>query len=106
MAGKWHLGVSAANLAGRPRRKRSTRHSHQERGDQAANHTFAFMPAMHGFDDSLVFPFSNQPTCDPYGNGSAASVAFCMLVGKLIAIPLGSSVCPLWLPMSTCCAYL
>ncbi|KAJ1632179.1 alkaline-phosphatase-like protein [Pavlovales sp. CCMP2436] len=81
MGGKWHLGVSAV-LGQSPahrRRKRSTRNSASGTQDQADNRV-AFMPAMHGLDDSLVFPFSNLPSCDPYG--SAASVAFCMLVAN------------------------
>jgi hypothetical protein len=47
LTGKWHLGISAAPTDG-------------------SNGTNAFLPAAHGFDDSLVFPFSNFQKCDPY----------------------------------------
>jgi hypothetical protein len=48
LTGKWHLGISAAPDNG------------------ITNGTNAFLPAHHGFDDSLVFPFSNFQKCDPY----------------------------------------
>lgn len=48
LTGKWHLGISAAP------------------GQGSWNGTNAFMPSHHGFDDSLVFPFSNFQKCDPY----------------------------------------
>ncbi|KAJ1623408.1 alkaline-phosphatase-like protein [Pavlovales sp. CCMP2436] len=51
LTGKWHLGISAASVDG-------------------SNGTNAFLPAHHGFDDSLVFPFSNFQKCDPYAGRS------------------------------------
>lgn len=71
MSGKWHLGVSARPT---PTPWLTLR-----------KHTNAFMPVEHGFDDSLVFPFSNMPRCTPYqgqGDGLAESGAFCYLVGN------------------------
>jgi len=46
LTGKWHLGISAA--------------------PKEANGTNVFLPAHHGFDDSLVWPFSNFQRCSPY----------------------------------------
>ena len=48
LTGKWHLGISAAP------------------DDGGSNGTNIFLPVHHGFDDSLVFPFSNFQKCDPY----------------------------------------